>query len=129
MSLTQFGSIITFAANLENQLAQFYEKTSREGGIHSEEFSRRSKACIKRKRRLEKSRRENVTEITLEPIEGLNVSDYQLDLTNNFPKNIDVIEKRIVRFYSDVIPKINVLESRRVLIRCQKEHNNLSVLS
>ncbi len=125
MSLTQFGSILTFAVNLENQLSQFYEKASMQGGIHSEEFSRRAKACIKRIRRLERSRRENVTEITLEPIEGLNAADYQLDLTND----VDVIEERIVRFYSDVIPKINVLESRRVLTRCQKEHNNLSVLS
>ncbi len=129
MSLTQFGSILTFAANLENRLAEFYEKASKEGGIHSEEFSRRVKSCIKRKRRLERSRRENVTEITLEPIEGLNAADYQLDLTNNFPKHVDIIEKQIVRFYSDVIPKINVLESQRVLTRCQKEHNNLSVLS
>ena len=120
---------MTFAINLENQLAQYYEKASEEGGIHSEEFSRRAKACIKRKRRLERSRRENVTEITLEPIEGLNAADYQLDLTNNFPETVDVIEKRIVRFYSDVIPKINVLESRRVLIRCQKEHKSLNVLS
>ena len=125
MSLTQFGSIMTFAINLESQLAQYYEKASEEGGIHSEEFSRRAKACIKRKRRLERSRRENVTEITLEPIEGLEAADYQLDLT----KNVDVIEKQIVRFYSDVIPKINVLESQRVLIRCQKEHNNLKMLS
>lgn len=125
VSLTQFGSIMTFAINLENQLAQFYEKASKDGGIHSEEFSRRAKACVKRKRRLERSRRENVTEITLEPIEGLDVADYQLDLTN-IP---DVIEKRIIRFYSDVIPKINVLESRRVLIRCQEEHNNLNKLS
>lgn len=129
MSLTQFGSILTFAADLENRLAEFYEKASKEGGIHSEEFSRRAKSCIKRKRRLERSRRENVTEITLEPIEGLNTADYQLDLTNNIPKNVDVIEKLITRFYSDVIPKINVLESRRVLTRCQKEHNNHIVLS
>ncbi len=129
MSLTQFGSILTFAADLENRLAEFYEKASKEGGIHSEEFSRRSKSCIKRKRRLERSRRENVTEITLEPIEGLNTDDYQLDLTNNIPKNVDAIEKLITRFYSDVIPKINVLESRRVLTRCQKEHNNHNVLS
>ena len=120
---------MTFAINLENQLANFYEKASKEGGIHSEEFTRRAKACIKRKRRLERSRRENVTEITLEPIEGLKAADYQLDLANSLPKTVDVIEKRIVRFYSDVIPKINVLESRRVLIRCQKEHNNLTVLS
>lgn len=129
LSLTQFGSIMTFAANLEKRLAIFYEEASKESGIHSEEFSRRAKACIKRKRRLERSRKENVTEITLEPIEGLDAANYKLDFANNFPLTINEIEKRIIRFYSDVTPKINVLEARRVLNRCQKEHNNLIVLS
>ncbi len=129
VSLTQFGSILTFAANLEGQLAEYYENASKEAGIHTEEFSRRAKACIKRKRRLERSRRENVTEITLEPIEGLNATEYKLDLANCFPQVIDANEENIMRFYSDVTPKINVLESRRVLKRCQKEHKYLKKLS
>ncbi len=128
VSLTQFGSILTFAANLEGQLAKYYEEASKDAGIHTEEFSRRAKACIKRKRRLERSRRENVTEITLEPIEGLDASNYNLDLATSSPLVIDANEKCIIRFYSDVTPKINVLESRRVLKRCQKEHNHLRKL-
>ncbi|MHA2224581.1 MAG: hypothetical protein ACXAC8_05225 [Candidatus Hodarchaeales archaeon] len=128
MSLTQFGSILTFAANLEGQLAKYYENASKDAGIHTKEFSTRAKACIKRKRRLERSRRENVTEITLEPIEGLDASKYTLDLTTSSPQIIDANEDLIIRFYSDVTPKINVLESRRVLKRCQKEHNHLRKL-
>ncbi|MHA2298887.1 MAG: hypothetical protein ACXAEU_16810 [Candidatus Hodarchaeales archaeon] len=128
MSLTQFGSILTFAANLEGQLAKYYEEASKDTNIHAEEFTGRAKACIKRKRRLERSRRENVTEITLEPIEGLDATNYKLDLANSFPQVIDANEELIIRFYSDVTPKINVLESRRVLQRCQKEHNHLRKL-
>ncbi len=97
--------------------------------IHSEEFSRRAKGCLKRKQRLERSRRENITEITLEPIEGLDAAVYKLNLANSLPQDIDRIENQIIRFYSDVILKINILESRRVLKRCQKEHNNLIMLS
>ncbi len=120
---------MTFAARLESQLAEFYEEASKQDEIHSEEFSKRAKACFKRKKRLERSRRENVTEITLEPIEGLDAAIYKLDLANNSPQDIDRIENQMIRFYSDVIPKINILESRRVLKRCQKEHNNLNMLS
>ncbi|MFX0092919.1 MAG: hypothetical protein ACFFBD_14265 [Candidatus Hodarchaeota archaeon] len=129
MSLTQFGSIMTFAINLENQLAKFYDEVAETGGIHAEEFSRRANACRKRKRKLERSRRENITEMTLEPIAGLNADNYALDLANDSLTSINAIEKIVIRFYTDVAPKINVLESRRILERCKKEHSNLSELN
>ena len=115
LSLNQFGSILTFAINLEGQLAKFYEDTARSSGIHGEELSKRANDCHKRVRKLERSRRENVTEITLEPIEGLDAANYQLDFTKNSPQAINAIEETVIRFYADVTPKINVLESRRVL--------------
>ncbi|MHA1940762.1 MAG: hypothetical protein ACXACP_00315 [Candidatus Hodarchaeales archaeon] len=130
MSLTQFGSILSFAILLEEKLEGFYiELASEEDGILSEEFSKRAKACAKRKHRLERSRRENITEITLEPIEGLDENNYQLNLSGKSPQDIDAIEKIVIDFYMDVTPKINVLEARRALKRCQKEHNNLKKLS
>lgn len=128
LSLNQFGSILTFAITLEGQLAKFYEEIARSSGIHSDELSRRANECKKRIRKLERSRRENVTEITLEPIEGLNAADYQLDLTIDSPQAINATEETVIRFYTDVTPKINVLESRRVLKRCHKEHSNLDRL-
>ena len=130
MSLTQFGSILSFAILLEEKLVGFYTNlASKENGILSEEFSKRAKACVKRKQRLERSRRENITEITLEPIEGLDESNYKLNLSGKSPQDIDEMEKRVITFYFDVTPKINVLETRRALKRCQKEHNNLKNLS
>ncbi|PWI49019.1 hypothetical protein CEE45_03645 [Candidatus Heimdallarchaeota archaeon B3_Heim] len=130
MSLTQFGSILSFAILLEEKLEELYkELASKENGALSEEFSKRAKACVKRKQRLERSRRENITEITLEPIEGLDEKKYQLNLSGTSPQEIDTLEKQVITFYFDVTPKINVLETRRVLKRCQKEHSNLKNLS
>jgi len=110
VSLTQFGSILSFAILLEENLEGLYkELASKENGILSEEFSKRAKECVKRKQRLERSRRENITEITLEPIEGLDENKYQLNLSGKSLQDIDAIEKQIITFYFDVTPKINVL--------------------
>jgi hypothetical protein len=125
MSLTQFGSVISFAIKLESSLSEFYEKASEGGGVQTDELTRRAKACVTRKRKLEQSRRLNVTEIVLEPIEGLSEADYQLDWTMITPQAIDLIEETVIRFYMDAAPKINILESRRIFERCQKEHNSL----
>ena len=119
---------MTYAIDLEDKLAAFYEDAAKSGGVLTEEFSSRATTCHKRKRKLEQSRRENVLEITLEPIEGLDAADYQLDLTAVSPQAINTIEETVIRFYADVTPKINILESRRVLKRCQKEHCNLDRL-
>jgi hypothetical protein len=130
VSLTQFGSILSYAILLEEKLEGFYKDlASKDDGILSKEFSIRAKACVKRKKRLERSRRENITEITLEPIEGLDENNYQLKLSGTSPQEIDTLEKQVITFYFDVTPKINVLETRRVLKRCQKEHSNLKNLS
>ena len=129
MSLTQFGSILSYAILLEEKLERFYKDlASKENGILSKEFSIRAKACVKRKQRLERSRRENITEITLEPIEGLDENKYLLNLSSKSLQDLDTNEKQIITFYFDVTPKINILETRRVLKRCQKEHNNLKNL-
>lgn len=128
MSLTQFGSVISFAIKLETRLAEFYVQNSKDDGIHSEEFNRRVEACLIRKRKLEQSRRLNVTEIILEPIEGLNETDYQLGWTTATSEAINLIEETASRFYGDAAPKINVLESRRIFERCRKEHSSLTSL-
>lgn len=124
MALTQFGSIFKFALQLEEQLAEFYEQAAKEDEINAEEFARRAKGCRIRKRNLEQSRRLNVTEMILESVEGLDKSNYQLDLKLT-PEAINAVEEIVSRFYADAGPKINVLESRRIFKRCQKEHSKL----
>lgn len=129
-SLNQFGAVMKFAIDLESDLAEYYEnsKLSENHQAQKEEFSSRAKASLKRKKNIERSRRENVTEITLEPIEGLQVADYQLNLLDFSVEGINNNEAIAIKFFSEAGPKINVLETRRVFKRCLKEHSNLNTL-
>ena len=125
IKLNQFGSVMTYAIELENLLADYYANAANQNDNNQSEFAARSKASMKRKKNLERSRRENVTEITLEPIEGLETSNYVLDTTIMNVETINNNETIVVKFYADAGPKLNVLESKRLFKRCHKEHNNL----
>ncbi|MHA2029363.1 MAG: hypothetical protein ACW99Q_08225 [Candidatus Kariarchaeaceae archaeon] len=119
-----------FAIDLESNLAEYYQNTnlSENHQALTTEFTSRANGSLKRKKNLERSRRENVTEITLEPIEGLYASEYELNLEDFSIDGINKNEEVVVKFYSDAGPKINVLETRRVFKRCLKEHSNFSKL-
>jgi hypothetical protein len=129
MALNQFGAVMTFAIEMEDQLAEFYDALAKAGGSNAGEFSERAAGSRKRSSRLETSRRQNVTEITLEPIEGLDEADYALDLAANTAEAINALEALVCQFYTDVTPKINVRETRQVLQRNLKEHNRMDALS
>ena len=112
-SLNTFGAILSHAIELEAQLHAFYS------GIGD---SQRANAAEKRRMKLQRVRRENVVEITLEPIEGLDAANYALDLTDSSSHGQAEIQRRAARFYRDVAPKINVRAAQRALERCGKEH-------
>lgn len=112
-SLNTFGSILTYAIELETQLHEYYN------GLDD---SDRAKAADKRRKKLERVRRENVLEITLEPIDGLSADDYAINFEDT---SADSIESTAAQFYSDVAPKINVRQAQRALERCGKEHQAL----
>ena len=116
-SLNTFGSILTHAIQLEASLSEYYTSMNN---------ADRAKASDKRRKKLERVRRENVLEITLEPIEGLNEADYTLDLGDTSAAGRAAVEKTASRFYSDVAPKINVRQAQRALERCGKEHAALA---
>lgn len=128
IKLNQFGSVLTYAIGLESLLAEYYENAGKNNESYQSEFGTRSKASLKRKKNLERSRRENVTEITLEPIEGLDTANYLIDTTKIDLDTINNNEMIVVKFYEDAGPKLNVLESKRLFKRCHKEHSNLNNL-
>jgi len=129
MALNQFGAIISFAIERENALAQLYQKAAAAGGPHSAELASRAEGASKRAAKLEQTRRQNVTEITLEPIEGLRAEDYPFQDSDLSPQALDALEASFQQFYNDIMPKINVRETVSVLQRCLKEHQRLSRLS
>ncbi len=112
-SLNTFGAILSHAINMEARMSAFYS------GIGD---LAKAKAAEKRRKKLERVRRENVVEITLEPIEGLDADDYALDLSNDSAAGQAAAERVAARFYQDVAPKINVRAAQRALERCGKEH-------
>ena len=127
VSLNTFGAIVTFAIDLEGAMQRFYEEASAIGGDVAETFENYAKKSGKRKQRLLAVRQDNVTEMVLEPISGLNQGDYApnaatpTDLVNAVKEAIR-LEQRAERFYTDAGPKLNVTEPRRAFQKLAQEN-------
>lgn len=104
--LNSFGSVLTFAIALETQLRDVHQAAGR-GAL--------ADLAEKNRQKLERVRRENVVEITLEPISGLNAADYAPGVSAD-------AEATAARFYADVAPKINVKAAQRALEQIGKGH-------
>ncbi|MBK8135150.1 MAG: hypothetical protein IPK52_04830 [Chloroflexi bacterium] len=105
--LNSFGSVLTFAIALETQLRDMHQAAGRAALADLAE---------KNRQKLERVRRENVVEITLEPISGLNAAEYAL-------ATVADVEVVAARFYADVAPKINVKAAQRALEQIGKVHS------
>lgn len=114
--LNAFGAILTYAIEMEGRIADYYRQMS----------SARAADADKRRSNLERVRRENVTEIKLEPIEGLTEADYTLNLSDLSPAGQQAVEATAARFYADTAPKLNVREAQRALERAGRQHAELS---
>lgn len=112
-TLNTFGAVLSYAIQLESNLAVYYQ--------HVGDAARASDA-EKRKHKLERVRRENIVEITLEPIEGLHEADYVPNFDDTSPTGQSAVEQIAARFYGDAAPKINVKQAQRALERCGQEH-------
>ncbi len=117
-SLNTFGAILTHAIGLESRLNDYYTRAGQ---------ADRAKAADKRRKKLERVRRENVVEITLEPIEGLDAANYVFDFDDSSASGQVAVEQIAAQFYQDIAPKINVRTAQRALERCGKEHARLAV--
>jgi hypothetical protein len=115
--LNSFGGVMSFAIQLEAQLADYYTKAGN---------ADRAKEADKRRTKLERIRRENVVEITLEPIDGLEDTTYTLTLSDVSSTGQQAVERIAAQFYADAAPKINVLPAQRALARCGEEHQALA---
>lgn len=115
-SLNTFGAILSYAIDLEARLTAYYKSAG---------DTARAAEADKRRVNFERVRRENVTEIKLEAIEGLNEADYALNLDDASAAGKAAVEATAARFYADVAPKINVREAQRALEKAAKQHQAL----
>ncbi|MCY3914678.1 MAG: hypothetical protein OXG49_01565 [Chloroflexi bacterium] len=112
-SLNTFGAVFTFAIEMESRLSAYYSDIG---------DAAMASAADKRRKKLERVRRENVVEITLEPITGLDADDYALDLSDSSAAGQAGAARIARQFYRDAAPKINVRAAQRALERCGREH-------
>ncbi|MEP7287266.1 MAG: hypothetical protein ABI947_16040 [Chloroflexota bacterium] len=134
MSLNTFSAILTFAISFEEKLQDFYQQAQAVGGDLAELFENYANKSGKRKQRLTGSRQDNVTEMVLEPISGLNSADYEPTFTAPTDRGVALteaiqLEQRAERFYTEAGPKINVTEPRRMFQKlAQEDSERLSEL-
>lgn len=112
-SLNTFGAILTYAIEMETRLRDYYAAAGN---------AERAAAADSRCAKLERVRRQNVVEITLEPIEGLDEAHYAFNLEDASPEGQRVAAQIAARFYLDIAPKINAKEAQRALERCGRDH-------
>ena len=129
--LNQFGAILSFAIDLETKLSEYYQNQNliKDNPSLNSEFEFRVQSSLKRVKNLERARRENVTEITLEPITGLDPEDYNVNFVDFTLKTINFNTASTRKFYEEAGPKLNVREVNRLFLRYLKEYNNLQNLT
>jgi hypothetical protein len=138
MSLTTFGAIMGFAAEITGQSGEIYKTLAQKakGLTLREVLQVLSAEGGKNHSLMEKTRRENVTEMILEPITGLHQEEYGVDLKVVDPmEDADllraalILEEREKKFFNDVSSKVPLPEVARVFRKMvQKKQENLKKL-
>ena len=129
MELSTFGAVLRFALDLESQLAQFYTKAA---GTATRESLRADLADLaaageRSGRRLEQVRRQQVNEMLLEPIHGIDASAYRVEPA--LPTDDATLlaaalhnERVAERFYQDMASLLSIPEVVRSLSRMADAH-------
>ena len=138
MALTTFGAIMGFAAEMLRRTGEIYR-----GAVQKAQNPALREALEillteegKNQSLMEKTRRENVTEMILEPISGLQQEDYEMDIeVPALSADADLLrialtlEEKEKKFFSDASGKIPLPEAARVFRKmAQKKESNLAKL-
>lgn len=114
MELGTFGAVLKFAMEIEQEVRKFYETAAgvtKDSG-QANRFQDLYKRGEKRLKTLERVRRENVTEMILEPIVGLDSDDYKIETNIEETELVGTavsVEKILHGFYSNAATKIEFL--------------------
>lgn len=118
MPLNNFGSILNFAEELERQHLAFYEGAARNPGCAdlADRFQQFAKDGHKHIKTIQRTRRENVTEMILEPIRDFYRAPYTLAPVDPSGRTLAAvlaearqIEQTAEAFYQAAMEKIKAL--------------------
>jgi len=123
MELGTFGAVMAFASQAVTQSAEFYE-TARErakGPELKDVLKSLQDGANRDRATMEQTRRENVTEMILEPIAGLRREEYEVRLSEVAPeadaeilKTALLLEERDQRWFRDSSAKLPLPEVARL---------------
>lgn len=132
MPLNNFGSILTFAEEMERLNLAFYEGAADNPACadHAAQFRQFAKNGSKQVQTILRTRRENVTEMILEPIRDFYRAPYVKEYADPVGRPLDTvladarqIEETAEAFYRSAMEKIKALpEVARALKLIGKKH-------
>ena len=132
MPLTNFGSILKFAEDLETQDQAFYSAAADNPACapHKDLLQQFAADSKKNQKLIQRIRRENVTEMILEPVQGLTRSEFILDVVPasdlDAPTALEQarrLETRAEQYYLKAAEKIkSQAEVARGLKQLAKKH-------
>jgi rubrerythrin len=130
MDLATFGAILSYAMKFEQKAADFYAAAAI--GELKPVFNDLERSSRKRTKRMERTRREGVAEMILEPITGLDGDDYQTDLSVDAEETVLLaqaidLEETSIRFYQDAAQKLPIREVARTFTRMAKENEKRKI--
>jgi hypothetical protein len=138
MTLTTFGAIMSFALERVGYSVNIYKSMVQKAkdSVLKETLQLLLDEEIRNYALMEQTRRENVTEMILEPITGLQQEDYRIEVTlSDQPKDVDLLKVAIVleekeqNFFNDSSAKVPLPEVARTFRRiAQKKEKNLAKL-
>ncbi len=136
MELGTFGAIIKFALDIETKVGNFYESASdivKDAELVSI-FADLVVRGQKRKKTLERVRRENVTEMILEPILEFDSESYSIDIEISESANNDNlrtlatnIETTLQKFYTTAAVKTDFLIEAAYAFELLSEKNEETI--
>ncbi len=113
MNLGTLGAILKFAIELESNVLDLY--TAEEDITHETKITE----FRKRIKKLKRLRRENTTEMILEPIVDFEISEYKI----NEEDSIVLSENKLARFYETAAMKVDfIAEVSNVLKQFHEQH-------
>ena len=130
MALTTFGAIMGFAAEMGGKAETLYQSLAEKAkdSILRETLKGLSVEEGKNHVLMVKTRRENVTEMILEPVAGLNQEVYEIDLNvgdltedTGLLKAALMLEDREKKFFQDAAVKVPLPEVARIFRRIAKK--------
>jgi septum formation topological specificity factor MinE len=138
MALTTFGAIMGYAAEMVRRSGEVYQVAVQKAQNPALREALEILLAEERKNQslMEKTRREHVTEMILEPISGLQQEDYEMDIeVSGQSADADLLgialtlEEKEKKFFADASARIPLPEVARIFRKMvQKKESNLMKL-